>query len=69
MYIDQIPRWRKCPRCGEKAYEVLRSHSHCVECLYGTFTTQNVDDDEAETITHYEDEYYFDYEDDDQAED
>ena len=23
-----------CPRCGTKAFEKLRDHAHCVECLY-----------------------------------
>lgn len=23
-----------CPRCGERTYEKLRSHSHCFNCLY-----------------------------------
>ena len=24
----------KCPRCGTKALEVLKTHAHCMECLY-----------------------------------
>ena len=24
----------ECPRCGAHAYEILRSHRHCVDCLY-----------------------------------
>ncbi len=24
----------KCPRCGERAFENLGAHSHCIECLY-----------------------------------
>jgi len=31
---DFLPRWRNCPRCGERAYEKLKTHSHCVECFY-----------------------------------
>jgi hypothetical protein len=23
-----------CPRCGTKAFEKLRDHAHCIECLY-----------------------------------
>lgn len=23
-----------CPRCGTKTLEVLKTHSHCLECLY-----------------------------------
>lgn len=23
-----------CPRCGERSYEKLQSHSHCFNCLY-----------------------------------
>jgi hypothetical protein len=23
-----------CPRCGTKAFEKLKDHAHCVECLY-----------------------------------
>ncbi|MBI2712578.1 MAG: hypothetical protein HYX41_06985 [Bdellovibrio sp.] len=25
---------RFCPRCGEKTYEVLQSHSYCINCSY-----------------------------------
>ncbi|OQW48792.1 MAG: hypothetical protein A4S09_13420 [Proteobacteria bacterium SG_bin7] len=24
----------KCPRCGIRALEVLKTHAHCMECLY-----------------------------------
>ena len=23
-----------CPRCGERSYEKLQSHSHCFNCLF-----------------------------------
>lgn len=23
-----------CPRCGERSYEKLQTHSHCLNCLY-----------------------------------
>ena len=23
-----------CPRCGDRAFEYLRTHNHCVNCLY-----------------------------------
>lgn len=23
-----------CPRCGERSYEILQTHSHCFNCLY-----------------------------------
>ncbi len=26
--------WRKCPRCNDRSYEVLRTHAHCVSCNY-----------------------------------
>lgn len=25
---------KSCPRCGEHKLEVLRTHSHCLECNY-----------------------------------
>ena len=25
-----------CPRCGEKSYEKLMSHDHCVNCNYSS---------------------------------
>jgi hypothetical protein len=33
---------KTCPRCGDRKLEVLRTHSHCLECNYspdvdGTF--------------------------------
>lgn len=24
----------ECPRCGTKALEILKTHAHCIECLY-----------------------------------
>lgn len=24
----------RCPRCGDHAFEYLRTHNHCVNCLY-----------------------------------
>lgn len=24
----------KCPRCESKSYEILATHSHCIDCLY-----------------------------------
>lgn len=26
--------WRKCPRCNDRSYEVLKTHAHCVSCNY-----------------------------------
>lgn len=26
--------FRDCPRCGDRAYEKLKTYSHCVNCLY-----------------------------------
>lgn len=34
MEIESVPKWNECPRCGERAYEILKTHGHCVECLY-----------------------------------
>lgn len=31
---DVIPVFSHCPRCGEKAYDVLRTHCYCVECHF-----------------------------------
>jgi ribosomal protein L37E len=28
-----------CPRCGDHTFEQLRTHNHCVNCLY--FETKN----------------------------
>lgn len=32
-----------CPRCGEKTYEYLRSHSYCVGCNYSPTTDEKYD--------------------------
>jgi ribosomal protein L37E len=34
MMSDYSPSFKKCPRCGSQAFEKLRTHSHCSECLY-----------------------------------
>ena len=34
MMSDHVPSFKKCPRCGSNAFEKLRTHSHCSECLY-----------------------------------
>ena len=31
---DIIPNFSYCPRCGQKGYDVLRTHSYCVECNF-----------------------------------
>lgn len=27
-------RFARCPRCNFKSYEILATHSHCVDCSY-----------------------------------
>ncbi len=34
-----------CPRCGEKTFEVLKSHSYCINCSY---FPEDVDRDQAD---------------------
>lgn len=29
-----IINFSKCPRCGEYAFEYLKTYGHCVNCLY-----------------------------------
>lgn len=24
----------KCPRCGDRSYEILKSYAHCISCNY-----------------------------------
>lgn len=31
---DQIPVFSICPRCAERAYDRLRTHSYCAACDY-----------------------------------
>jgi ribosomal protein L37E len=33
---DQIPNFRKCPRCEEHSYECFKTHSYCANCNYST---------------------------------
>lgn len=26
----------KCPRCGQRAYEKIKTHGHCIECNFNS---------------------------------
>lgn len=43
-------RFASCPRCGIRAYEHLRTYSHCVSCF---FIEDRIDD----VLTNFEKEY------------
>jgi hypothetical protein len=32
-----------CPRCGEIAYEILKSHCHCVNCSYSPTLDEKIE--------------------------
>ncbi|MCB0408007.1 MAG: hypothetical protein KDD34_07385 [Bdellovibrionales bacterium] len=34
LLADTRPFFDACPRCGSRALEKLRTHSHCIECNY-----------------------------------
>ncbi len=31
---DEVPNFRQCPRCGERGYDCLITHSYCVNCNF-----------------------------------
>lgn len=44
-----------CPRCGEKSYERLRTHSHCLQCLYSNDLLSIIDrSDKRDFLTFHE---------------
>lgn len=34
LNADRAPYFHTCPRCHEGGYEILATHSHCVNCNY-----------------------------------
>ena len=40
-----MDQFSQCPRCGTKAFEQLKTYSHCVECLY--FEDRHYDSESA----------------------
>ena len=34
----EVPKFSICPRCGDRAYDNLKSHGHCVGCQYNPTT-------------------------------
>jgi hypothetical protein len=45
-----------CPRCGERSYEILRTHSYCINCSY--FPEENKRDEVFEAPIDSESKYF-----------
>lgn len=51
-----------CPRCGDHTFEKLRTHNHCVNCLY--FETKDERDAQVEVflaekaLAHFETKHH-----------
>lgn len=37
-----MTRFSRCFRCGDKSYEQLSSHGHCVSCFYSRDADESV---------------------------
>lgn len=43
MENQYVVRLAECPRCGERGYEKLGSHGHCINCNYSPAYDECVD--------------------------